>query len=1252
MRTSAALHIAGIVIFSLIAGIMLPDQSPAQDRLELIHADELRNTQENGKNIQILDGAVQFRRGEYDMFCDHAVRYEATDVSIFTGNVRVFGAQDTLTSDTLTLYNTRNLLFAEGNAHLRSGNRSLHGNRIRYFTEKDVASAAGNVTLQEEGQRVTADSVWYNEATRDAEIYGSSESPASVYDPSRQIRITGPVITQNLRTESLKAIRRPILTKLDSTGQDVVRIIGNTITGNPDSGSYVAQEQVVITRDSMRAETELATFREEQEEAVLEQSPVVFYTENTIRGETIHLYFHDDKVRQVYIPSDAEVRSVSKGYVNRRISVTADTTDTLAAPTDSVRTVRDTISQENVIRGTQLRMWLEDNKIRRTRVSGMATSTYHVFDDSVYQGINETSGDTIILSFSSLGDSLQQIDVIGGTRGTFKPHRSNTSVDTTIYYEADHIVFQVPERITNLKYEADARYQGMELEAGLIDVFWNRNLLIATPLPDSVDAERYQRNVPLFTQRGQEPMSGDTLMYNIKTQRGRVIQGQTKFEDGFYTGKKIMKRGEKTLYVNSGIYTTCDLDWPHYHFQSDRMKMIVQDLVVARPIVMYIHDVPVFGLPFAVFPQKSGRRNSGYILPTWGESSRSGRYLKGLGFYWAPSDYWDYRVQLDFWEKRGISVRQRLRYNKRYSFNGNIGFNYDKEIFRAARTENYQISVTHNQTIDPTMDLRVNGRYVSSSQFLRETSLDRQDRLRQQIVSNATLNKRWEGTKNSMSVNLQRTENLQNGNITETLPQLSFRRGTDKLLKAPALANYETKNKWFYNINYSYNSNFRNRHEHRLITGSTYIDPYGRQIDLGADSTYIDEYQRGVQHSLSFSNPRKILSYFSFNPSLNVSEDWVPAYREPVVVNDTVQVDSSGNVQFRKITQFRARHTYNFSFGTSTKLYGLFQIPFGPVTAVRHVMTPNVSYNIGPDFSDRFYDYYFYGTMPDSSVRKFDRFRGTAVGGTRASERQSLSISLRNVFQAKYLSGGSRSDTAATENKVDFLTWNISTGYNFVAEEKPWNQISSSLRASLGRKLSLDVSMRHDPYQYDSNELAAFPRMTNLSLSTGFNLSGRSFKQVTAQDSAAIDTAMTDTTGLGAFSAQNQMSDAMIPSASQSFGTGSNQFWSVRLSFRYSINKNNPNVEPEPTFWMNTNTELNLSKNWSVSVSSRFDMAKRELVSTDFTIRRDLHCWEMYFTWTPTGYGRGYYLKINVKSPSLQDVKVESRGGRSNRYGY
>jgi hypothetical protein len=164
------------------------------------------------------------------------------------------------------------------------------------------------------------------------------------------------------------------------------------------------------------------------------------------------------------------------------------------------------------------------------------------------------------------------------------------------------------------------------------------------------------------------------------------------------------------------------------------------------------------------------------------------------------------------------------------------------------------------------------------------------------------------------------------------------------------------------------------------------------------------------------------------------------------------------------------------------------------------------------------------------------------------------------------------------------------------------------------------------------------PRMTNVNAATGFNISG---KRLGWSDSPlSSDTTVADT---------NTFTDLMSgnitrPSArSQTMNRGN--LWDLNLSLRYSANRMNP-LKPKDTFWMNSKLSVNIANNWRIQYNARFDLLDKNLVSHDINIHRDLHCWEMNFTWTPSGFGKGFYLRVNVKSPTLRDLKFESRGGR------
>ncbi|HHM24392.1 MAG TPA: LPS-assembly protein LptD, partial [Bacteroidetes bacterium] len=209
------------------------------------------------------------------------------------------------------------------------------------------------------------------------------------------------------------------------------------------------------------------------------------------------------------------------------------------------------------------------------------------------------------------------------------PLATKSDLDTLVEYQANRIDTDVPGRRTVLLGNAQVVYRGMRLSAGKIVIDWDKNLLIAEGVPDTSAADSSGANngetgskltaLPVFEEGG-EAMTGEKMFYNFKTRKGRVIKGRTTYQEGYYAGEQLKRVSEKVFYVKRGRFTTCDLPDPHYYFLSDRMKMIYQDKVIARPIVMYIHHIPVAALPYGMFPYRKGR-HSGILVPRYGQSA-------------------------------------------------------------------------------------------------------------------------------------------------------------------------------------------------------------------------------------------------------------------------------------------------------------------------------------------------------------------------------------------------------------------------------------------------------------------------------------------------------------------------------------------------------------------------------------------------------------------------------------------------------
>ena len=109
--------------------------------------------------------------------------------------------------------------------------------------------------------------------------------------------------------------------------------------------------------------------------------------------------------------------------------------------------------------------------------------------------------------------------------------------------------------------------------------------------------------------------------------------------------------------------------------------------------------------------------------------------------------------------------------------------------------------------------------------------------------------------------------------------------------------------------------------------------------------------------------------------------------------------------------------------------------------------------------------------------------------------------------------------------------------------------------------------------------------------------------------------------------------------------------WDLNLSFHYTTNRSNPN-DPSETFWLNASVDASITRNWQISYNTRIDLVEHNVISAGLNIYRDMHCWAAHFTWNPLGIAQGYYVRINLKSPQLQDIKVEKRRGQGTFMGF
>lgn len=1123
----------------------------------------------------------------------------------------------------------KSIQFLKGDVIFTKGDMTLKCQAAEYDKARDWGMLTGTVEILSDKWTLTSDRVEYN-GSLDAI---TARSNARIWDDDYNLRAD----TITYFTELDSGFARGHA-KLDQTSQVITANELTYVKVPGDSAvSYTAIGNVMIVDAKRLATCGKAVYHYSGERTLLLENPVVNEVGRVISGSEIQLQYRDEVLQHLYIPSDAFVEDIT---------------------TKKGRKFRD------MMKSRELEGTFSDGKLTGLSLRKMATTVYHVFEDSVYQGENTISGDVILFVFED-GEVIE-LDVSGGSKGKYAPEIQDTTGNGPVTYAANRIKHVVDSENSFLYGKASIQRGNMNLTSGFIVVDWASNLVNAYQKADEDSLNSPLK--PTLRETGREPMSGDQLTFNMKTKKGKVVKGKTKTPEGIYYGKEIRNAEDDVFFVENSLFTTCENEDPHFHFKSRRMKIIQNDKVIARPLFLYIQKIPVFGVPFAIFPHQTGKRHSGWIMPSYGESQNRGQFIDGLGYYWAPSEYWDTRFLLSFADRQGIFAKTLNRYNVRYKFSGNINLEFRRslsgveqdimQIVNSNKTD-YVAKWNHSQIMRNKQSLRVSAQYFSNGEYNRNTGLNPIDRLNQQAISNATYSKSWPSLNSSMSINMSSQRDLMAEKKVDssstfyvapyratskisvtnsTLPSIGFRKGQTKLIKSQS-----GKQRWFNQISWNYSSSFNSKQiqfykaeeflREDSTTGYRWQGEYNNDGDF--EGNINTEYDNLMSHSMSIQSPQKWFRYISVNPSVSLKSDWVDRYNQGYVEN--------GTVKSREVKGFAAQTTGSFRLNTKTQIYGLFPARIGNLRAIRHTMSPTIGFSYTPDFSRDVFgvDLKYFETFTDSLGKEIavDKFKGTNAGSTPSREQKNINLGLNNVFQAKLLKDDK-------DFKRDLFSWNMSTSYNHVAEEFKWSNLRSSIRTSLSKKLRFDLSMTHDFYAFDtetnkrvpelrfgSNNLPN-PRLVNARISTSFSLEG---KNIMARPGANVtESAASDTSEFEP--------EDYLPGFRKPTFTSGGASWSTRVSLSYSLSKPAPTLERK-TFWMNTNTSLKISNNWSLNHSARFDLNRMDIINQSFSINRDLHCWEMAISWTPSGYGQGFYLRINVKSPNLRDLKVEKKGG-------
>lgn len=799
------------------------------------------------------------------------------------------------------------------------------------------------------------------------------------------------------------------------------------------------------------------------------------------------------------------------------------------------------------------------------------------------------------------------------------------AIDAPVTYESTDSMVWTRGGNAYLYGNSRVNYQKIELTADIISMNLDSSVVHAT---GSVDSLGVETGIPVFKDGGTS-YETDKISYNFKTKKGLISNVFTQQGDGFMMAANAKKDSAGVFYGGKGKYTTCDAEHPHFYIAMTRTKVRPKKDVVFGPAYMVIEDVPLpLAIPFGFFPFSS-TYSSGFIMPSYGDETERGFYLRDGGYYFAISDKMDLRLTGEIFTKGSWGVSAASTYAQRYKYSGNFNFSYlvtkegERNLPDYSVGKNFRLQWTHRQDPKavPNSNFSASVNFATSSYERSNLNSLYNPMLNSQSVrtSSVSYSRTFPEIGLTISTTANISQSVQDSMLSLTLPSLNVSLSKKYPFRRKKRAGDE---RWYEKISLSYSGQLSN-------SISTREDKLFKS-DIAKD------WNNGIKHNIPISATFQFFNNINVTPSLNYTERW---YLKKV---NQEWDDVASQVVRDTVYGFNRVYNYNFSLAMNTALYGFYQ-PAGfmknsRVQMVRHVFKPTLTFSYAPDFGDERYGYYDSYTYTDDNgeVRTVDYspYAGSLYGVPGRGKTGNVSLDISNNIEMKWRS---KNDSIRKISIIDELGANIS--YNLAAKTKPWSNLSTRLRLKLSKNYTFSLNAVWATYAYEFNEhgqvvvgdrtewsYGRFGRFQGMSQNFSYTFNNQTLgkikrlfgveedkkeeKKETAQDKAK---AMQGNTIRDVSKKEQQAevdNDGYMPFKLP---------WSFTVSYgiimsedtQAEINVKNMRYPYKFTQNMNFSGNIGISDNWRINFTSGYNFEHKELTTTTMNISRDLHCFEM-----------------------------------------
>ena len=851
--------------------------------------------------------------------------------------------------------------------------------------------------------------------------------------------------------------------------------------------------------------------------------------------------------------------------------------------------------------------------------------------------------------------------------------RSN-GIDAPVKYSAeDSLVYDAESGTAYLYGNSKVDYENMKLTSDKVHMNLDKSTVRATGTVDST-AEGGIKGKPVFTM-GKDEYKSDTMAFNFKSKKGLIKGVYTEQQDGFLSGEVGKRDSTGSIYLQHGRYTTCDKPHPDFYIALSRAKVRPGKDVVFGPAYLVVADVPLpLAIPYGFFPF-SKKYSSGFIMPSYGDESDRGFYLRDGGYYFAISDKWDLKLLGEIYTKGSWGVSAASNYRKRYRYSGSFLFSYqdsktgDKGLPDFAEQESFKIQWNHRQDpkANPYSSLAASVNFATSS--YERNNLNSMYNPQTLTQSTRTSSVSWSTGFSSIGLSLSATtnlaQNMRDSSIQITLPDLNISLSRFYPFKRKHLVG---KERWYEKISMSYTGQLANS--------------ISTKEDKLLHSNLIKDWKNAFQHTIPVQANFTLFNYINVTPSFNFTDRM---YSKKV----TRGWDNTLQKEVVRDTTYGFHNVYNWSMnvGASTKLYG-FWTPnrklFGDkIQAIRHVITPQVSFSYSPNFGARRYGYYDSYQYTDASgnvkLVEYSPYQDELYSVPGKYKTEMISWDVSNNIEMKV-----KSDKDTTGYKkisiIDEL--GASMSYNAAADYHRWSDLSMRLRLKWWKNYTFSMNAQFATYAYelDANGkpyvgnhtewgYGRLPRFQGMSQNFSFTLNPEKLKKwfgrkddkdddKVSVDSDGPDTNiesnMDDDLEKGKYAAKKKRGN--IAETDDDGYMSFNMPWSLTIGYGITMRENtagrfNTKTMRYPykfTQTLNFSGNIRISDGWNINFSSGYDFENHAMSMTTASLSRDLHCFNMSASVVLAPY-TSYNFTFRCNAATLTDaLKYDKRSGITN----